>query len=410
MADVVGTRAASQRPFLEHHYYKGGLRTDFYGVTVERPLWAPPAEAVGFRDEVGLDHGDFVVELAKFRYAQDAVTWIGVYQASTDEVYGNRRNHAGLGVWLLNLAPVEPSIIIDALSRSLQVFIREGERATNSNDSARPLLDFIDAHLAAYAQLPDPLGGLAPSSGLALESVKYVSGLEGEARDRHLDELFFRLLYLKSPSPDACRALVLLTEPTREQAAFDRGFTVASSLNFKGELLASLPKAFGLQDAEIQSLRATNHVQEKACEALDLRVDTLERALTEQQERATLAEQECAALRGSLEGNDEHKRYASLLDAISDQSRQFSQLSRDLASIQSELRTLRSDVKGLQHHSPLTQYPQPRNDPAPARITHTPVRDEIDWKAVATIALVILVVIALGYVSYLGVNYLITSR
>jgi len=84
------------KAFLEYHFYSGGLRTEAFSLSGARPEWAPPPDWVGFRNEFSLGPENRVVEVVKFDTDEGPVTWFGVYQASPDKVFGDRKNHTGL--------------------------------------------------------------------------------------------------------------------------------------------------------------------------------------------------------------------------------------------------------------------------------------------------------------------------
>lgn len=101
--------------FLEAHYYDGGLRTIPLGIEGVRPHWAPGIDFVGFRNEFDLRHNDIVVEISRFRFENADVDWIGVFKNAPDKVYGDRKNHAGVGLWLKDCVALYPKAILATL-------------------------------------------------------------------------------------------------------------------------------------------------------------------------------------------------------------------------------------------------------------------------------------------------------
>jgi outer membrane murein-binding lipoprotein Lpp len=143
--------------FLEAHYYSSGLRHHVFGNGGQRPMWAPAAESVGFRDEFALVDNDAVIEFQRRIVDGNRVTWLGVYFRSIDEKLGDRQNYAGIGVWTNNLVIVDARKLLNALMQ----FAGKIAEGSNPEMLAKPAEGFLsDRYLPKY---------LAPISGFPSE-------------------------------------------------------------------------------------------------------------------------------------------------------------------------------------------------------------------------------------------------
>ncbi len=331
---VASTRSSA---FLEAHFYKGGHRADPLAMDGRRPSWAPPADWVGFRDEISLTGDDVAIELAMFANGDSIVSWIGVYRHSPDQVFGDRSNHVGMGVWLLNSAPIEPALFIQGLRSLLAVYQKSDQSAFEVKGRAF-LADYLGGWVSPYIALPSPLGGLSSGSGPALETAFYVVENESASRDSIIDDVILRLFFLTPNLRNATRALILLGGKASVSAAVSKGFKLAKSDRLMAELLRSLPAAFVTQMKQLATVRSELASSEERTEELDNTIDRLQIELATTKAQSDALEKQNAELRSSLEGDNDHQRHASLVDRLTEQTRLIAQISRDLGNLRSELR------------------------------------------------------------------------
>ena len=347
MSKLTHSGAITNHMFLEHHFYSNGIRTAFYSASPSRPTWAPNADynAVGFRNEVELADTDCLIELAKFKNGQDAILWIGVYNSARDQVLnGDRGYHSGLGVWLLNRSPTDPSTLVDALNTSLREFDEANRKGTAVE--FQPLISFLNEQLTSFTQLAGPMGGLIPpDEGLALDTVKYVISDVGDTKDQKIDDFFAKQLYLRQENERASRALLLLTNRIREPVAIKSGFEILGPIDIKREVLSSLPSCLASRNGELEKLKNDSDEKIEKISSLNQKVAELESELAGQRDRATVSEREYEALKNSLQQNDERKRYHSLLEEVSGQARQLNKIINDLNGIGSEIRSIRKELR-----------------------------------------------------------------
>ena len=110
---------------VELHYFSGGLKTSIFGADA-RPNWLPAFDQVGLHNDVYLIENEFVIELSRHQRDGKFITWVGVYTSSKDAVYGDRSNYIGLGVWLVNLIPINSYLIVDALYKICKALTQNG--------------------------------------------------------------------------------------------------------------------------------------------------------------------------------------------------------------------------------------------------------------------------------------------
>ncbi|MCX7086019.1 MAG: hypothetical protein NTY69_10840 [Methylococcales bacterium] len=110
---------------VELHYFSGGLKTSIFGADA-RPNWLPAFDQVGLHNDVYLNENEFVIELSRHQRDGKFITWVGVYSSGKDAVYGDRSNYIGLGVWLVNLIPINSYLIVDALYKICKALTQNG--------------------------------------------------------------------------------------------------------------------------------------------------------------------------------------------------------------------------------------------------------------------------------------------
>lgn len=167
-------RSLDRPCFLEAHFYSGGLQVRPLGSTRTRPQWAPqePDRLVGFRGEFRLTQDDLAVELARFKLDAGRATWVGVYRKSVDHRFGDRGNHAGLGVWLLEHDIARASHIIDGLTKLLKL-LEDGGVDEIAVDADTFVSKFLPDYIRPIPNLPQTLLGWSFSSSQYAETALF---------------------------------------------------------------------------------------------------------------------------------------------------------------------------------------------------------------------------------------------
>lgn len=149
---------------LEVHYFSGGIKTLLIG-SDGRPSWIPSSDLIGLHNDVYPKPDEFVIEVSRMRINEDYVTWIGMFSYAPDEIYGDRANYGGIGVWLRNKIPVDATHIVDALFKLCKIIIR-GE-AQSSIDSCKRLIEddrYLNSWVMDISAFPDAESGIRFSS------------------------------------------------------------------------------------------------------------------------------------------------------------------------------------------------------------------------------------------------------
>lgn len=146
--------AASNAIAVEVHYYADGLRREHFPRGSTRPAWLPPADNVGLTDEYSPAEGEHAVEWCRLVANGEKVTWFAVYGSAIDAGYGNRRNHAGIGVWLRGDVECDPAVLINSLAVVLDNSkIRAGTLDEKLDDTAAQFVAFVTKRLRAVSPI-----------------------------------------------------------------------------------------------------------------------------------------------------------------------------------------------------------------------------------------------------------------
>ncbi len=129
--------------FFEIHSYNAGFKPELVPGGV-RPSFIP--EPAGPKsNELELGPGQFAVEFDCTRQAGKKVVWIGYYTAGLDKQLGARGNYSGVGVWLVDMAPIYVERILKFLCEAALII----QKNNGPNDIIRKKLrevsnDFAD--------------------------------------------------------------------------------------------------------------------------------------------------------------------------------------------------------------------------------------------------------------------------
>lgn len=397
-ADVV---LDDNRVFAEAHFYDGGLRHLDISKSHKRPLWAPDPAWVGFRDEVRMQPDDTVVELVKFRNGPNIVSWLAVYSLAPDAKYGNRNNHAGVGLWLRDLFPRDPENLIDGLLKLLsQLKTKPQDQFVNATRSF--LTSFVGEVVSPYTQLAAPLDGLPPSSSQSFGTIGY--NVPRDERFAHrLNGAIYRAYFLHPATENASRMLLHLH-------GRDKVGEFSSTLpdEFDGELVQQLPVAFSQQTTQLDNASKELAKLERERDDLDAKIDALhleKAALTNELEAARRDHHQ---LKQSIEDNDELKRFAALSEGIThvrqltiDLQRRLPDLERNIVT---EIRTSAKQSFIANQSTFGSGSGHPARSPS---TTRTPTYEPgPDWRGIIMIGLISLIVALFGIGIYFSLLWL----
>jgi hypothetical protein len=308
------------------------LRERILGSQGHRPDWIPPAKYVGFKNELALANGDYVIEFARFLIDSRKVTWIGTFKRAVDAVYGDRQNHSGAGVWLLD----HDLVHAQALLASLRVFADTDPQDTSLDADADLFLsDFLPGYLQPSPDHPPAIQGWPFATSRFTETAIYMASDEDEAVawEMAADQLL-RATLLPPPSPAHSRALVLVRPG---KAELEQGWSRVERGTLVGDLTRALPRIF--ESAQDQ-VRAAMAEVEAAIESgrhreAELRQATENRTRLEQQVAELSGETD--RLRSELQASDPNRERATLHEAVRE-------LSQQLAGVKTSLNTVKADL------------------------------------------------------------------
>jgi hypothetical protein len=347
------------KPFLELHYYNGGLRTKIIGQDGIRPNWAPALETVGFRDEFPLGPEDAIVEIVKFPPSQfySSLFWVGLYQNSPDQVYGDRHNHAGVGIWLPDRAPTEPALLILGLKSLLGLFKKS---PADLNEKATAFINnYADSVITGYSELPKPLGGLRACTGPLTQTLRLFTVADEEDFESLIDLAVSRLFYLNRENEDAGRALILLSGINSAGIAETRGFKRLTTASFLTELLSNLPAAFSSQNNLIKALESRLASEKSRGEILEGEVSRARGEIALADERVARLASEVSELRTPTLKSPEVQRLSFIDHRLTENLRQSSDILRAIGDVKNEVLRVRADTVHMLDRSRLDSVAAP---------------------------------------------------
>lgn len=347
------------KPFVEYHYYSGGLRTNLISLDNVRPDWAPPSDWVGFRDEVTLEGDDVAIEIVKFSVNRATVSWIGVYRRAPDEVYGDRQNHAGLGIWLYNAYPSAPAILVQALRTVLGLLNGSDKREFEA--SVRALLKgYVGGYVSKYAPLPSPLGGVRSASSQSYSTSLISFDITHNDLDSLIDEAFFRAFFFaRDDQISSNRLIITLSSQSRHSSAELIHHIPLSRVLF--DFCSSLPDAFEAQSSEILGLHSDLEAERVSLLNVSSKHDDLRQKLADADLRAAESERRCAELQELIEGSDEIRRHDIIAAKIDGSNDRMISALRDLDRFKANfLAEMKAEIRAISS-SRSTQYLEVRN-------------------------------------------------
>lgn len=260
MAKSSHERSASAY-FLEAHYYSAGLRCEPLSPG-PRPDWAPAGERVGFRDEFPLIEGEAAVEVYRLRYRDQKLTWIGLFYRAPDQKFGDRQNHAGVGVWLNGQQVVDASKLIVGL----QQFATEIARGKPVDGLFKEASTFCTAqYLGKYVlpaeNFPDQFQGWEFQTPEDAMTQVYLAQAAKDHVWSLVCDLIVQISYLPAAEhPGLSRAIILATTNDVSGRVFDRQMPVAIAELATAAIIRKIPQI--LPDTQAQNSAYAARVRE----------------------------------------------------------------------------------------------------------------------------------------------------
>lgn len=324
------TAQAGENCFLEAHYYSGGLRHHPVGLAAQRPDWAPPADAVGFRDEFPLAPGDLIIEFQRRQYRDQLITWVGVYARSVDEKLGERENHAGLGLWLLEASIVDARSVLDALKLMAEKFSSAFDAQGFANEARRFLAKFLPHYIQpARAFLPGFPGAAFTTTELLRNSFYQVVGPVVPA-NLHLAADQLSLLMFSPGLSSTMRALIILSNLEKRPVTSGEVQLIKPDMDPVKHLVSMIPQAVAAENDTLRKLELERDQLVLKLQESNTRV----RALQEERDRISSDLDVASAEIEDLRKNQPRRPggpvaapdYSSIASKLNDMDRKLSRL------------------------------------------------------------------------------------
>lgn len=391
--------------FAEAHFYDGGLRNKVVSRDGERPAWAPKYDWVGFRDEVRLQNSDYVIEIVKFAQGESSLNWIAVYAHAPDAKYGDRNNHAGVGIWLRNQFPFRPVPIIDGLQKLLEAH-RSKPAEVFETTAKRFLIGALDKWISEYGQLPAPLNGMPPATSPAYSTRGYYVA-DGENAGNLAADLVTRAFFYHPDDDDVSRMLIHVST-----GGASSGFEAREKVDFGTDLVRILPTALSDQADRMRALTAERDQLTQDVASLDDQVEKLEAEKSALAADLGESKRQYEEFKLSIEENDELKRFATIHDGISHVQNSTNEIIREMSEMKRGIvDAVRSETQKALSARPVRpagEYgsggPHPSRKPPPP----SPPQEQWDYLRIGiALGLGTIILVSVIYVIYWLYNYYI---
>lgn len=147
---------------VECHFYSAGLKSKFIGEN-PRPAYLPSHESVGLTNEAHLMEEDYCVEFLRRRSNDRKVAWLAVHVPAVDDVYGDRGNYCGVGVWFVESSPCAVFKLLDALMQLARVLSKQGVSGLFEKGVVTFSREYLPGHFIPTDEIPSEFGGLVYS-------------------------------------------------------------------------------------------------------------------------------------------------------------------------------------------------------------------------------------------------------
>jgi hypothetical protein len=355
---------SSDQYLLEAHYYEDGLRSVPLATGGERPSWAPAQNSVGFQDEFKLFKDDAAVEFCRWAVGGVNVTWIGVYVRSVDGLYGDRGNHAGVGLWLRGRRVVRPVDLLDALFEFARGIAAEPKLDNAERGAAELRERFLGKFTIDSDEFPDDLAGWQYRPPLQSDTAYFLAAApDSPQRWALAGEQLIRMSFLPPDASETSRALILVPGDGGAQRSYPRGEPKAIAPHVVEAVLARIPSLVTGTVALNRKLEDQLASANSQAGELSARVEALTREKKE-------LESQAAALSGQIRKSDTLTALQAVLKGLGEIKGQERATVDRLSSIETRLQ------QALANRPP----PAPPGDSSiPAAIPNPPLKDG-NWR------------------------------
>jgi len=253
-----------------------------------------------------------------------------VFDRSVDEVFGDRQNNAGAGVWLRECEVANPRLLLHGLQQFSAAVAKGSIDAAEAH--ARHFLgdEYLPKYLRQAQAFPDKLGGWPYSSGAMPETQLFLaSGKDEEEAWELAAEHLLRMSVLPPADAGCARALVLVHAGGRglHAPAAEQDLTPLKK-GLAAELLSYLPDAVAAIVKENRQLSTATH-------SLTEWLERAESQLAEAVQGYHALKARNAVLEQQLDENQMLRRLAAIEQGVKD----WEGRARGIESAMSALRT-----------------------------------------------------------------------
>lgn len=284
--------------FVEAHYYPDGRKSYHVSLTDDRPAWAPPSDDVGLSDEdnIALKQHDLVIEFKRKLVLGKRLTWCGVYSRSIDETVGDRRQHAGVGLWLSEYHITDFRHIIDCLRGLLTLVANRFDQAKFEKTSAVFLRDVLPKSIHSAIEYPDFFEGIPFTE--TTSSKQFVTDCKMADVEGMISDAADHLLYLSFCHDFGTYSRALIHVPVgTELPTSNKKVQIIDKHDDKlSMLISAIPRASGNVASKVASLEADLK------EAQNQKVE-LQAGLVEKNDEVNQLETKVAALQAEIDAS-----------------------------------------------------------------------------------------------------------
>ncbi len=288
----------SVQGFVEAHYYPNGKKTYHASLTDGRPAWAPPSEGVGFsqEDNIDLNQHDLVVEFERMLFSEKRLTWCAVYCRSTDETVGDRRQYAGVGLWLSEYQITNFPDIIECLRQLLTLVSGKFDSAVFEHNAKKFLKENLPKSVELASKFPDFLAGI-PFAQIT-SSKQFVTDCKTTDTEGNIRDAANHLTYL-SVGHDVgtySRALIHIPVGTELPVSNEKFGIITRHDDKLSKIISELPKALGSSASKVKNLEA--ELKDAQSQNVELQA-----SLVEKNEEVHQLETKVAALQAEIDAS-----------------------------------------------------------------------------------------------------------
>jgi hypothetical protein len=298
--------------FIEAHYYPDGKKSFHVSLTDGRPAWAPPSKDVGFsqEDNIALNQHDLVVEFERRLFLEKRLTWCAVYSRSIDETVGDRRQNAGVGIWLSEYHITDFRYIIECLRKLLTLVANKFDQGRFEAASADFLRNVLPAYVDLAVEYPDGFQGIPFAQ--TTSSKKFVTDYKAADLEEMIVDAADHLSYLSFgyDVETFSRAVIHIPAGSELPTLNGKFKVIAKNENKLSKFISSIPKASGNVASKVASLEAD--LKDAQNQYVDLQA-----GLAEKNEKVNQLETKVAALQAEIDASVQDGDSIRILKQIS---------------------------------------------------------------------------------------------